>query len=53
MIQRPELSLVFPVFNEQENIGPVLDAALDLAPRLAADFEIVVVDDGSRDSPDG
>jgi glycosyltransferase involved in cell wall biosynthesis len=46
---RPELSLVFPVFDEEENIGRLLDEALELAPRLASDFEIVVVDDGSRD----
>ncbi|HTY17711.1 MAG TPA: glycosyltransferase family 2 protein [Myxococcota bacterium] len=45
----PRLSLVFPVFDEEENVGPLLEAALALAPRLAATFEIVVVDDGSRD----
>jgi len=47
---RPELSLVFPVFDEERNIGALLDEALVLAPRLARDFEIVVVDDGSRDA---
>ncbi len=46
---RPDLSLVFPVFDEERNIGPLLDASLRLAPRLARSFEIVVVDDGSRD----
>ncbi len=46
---RPTLSLVFPVFDEEGNIGEALDTALALAPALAADFEIVVVDDGSRD----
>ena len=46
---RPRLSLVFPVFDEERNIGVLLDGALELAPRLASDFEIVVVDDGSRD----
>jgi len=46
---RPELSLVFPVFDEEENIGRLLDEALELAPQLASEFEIVVVDDGSRD----
>ncbi len=49
---RPALSLVFPVFNELENVGRVIDSALELGPRLVApgeDFEIVVVDDGSRD----
>jgi glycosyltransferase involved in cell wall biosynthesis len=46
---RPALSLVFPVFDEERNLEALLDQALDLAPRLAPDFEIVVVDDGSRD----
>jgi glycosyltransferase involved in cell wall biosynthesis len=49
MTPRPQLSLVFPVFDEELNIGVLLDRALLLAPRLAASFEIVVVDDGSRD----
>ncbi len=47
--QRPRLSLVFPVFDEERNIGPLLESTLALAPRLAPSFEIVVVDDGSRD----
>lgn len=50
MSERPELSLVFPVFDEEANIGRLLRKALDLAPRLAPSFEIVVVDDGSRDA---
>ena len=45
----PRLSLVFPVFDEEDNVGPLLEAALALAPRLASPFEIIVVDDGSRD----
>jgi glycosyltransferase involved in cell wall biosynthesis len=47
---RPELSLVFPVFDEEASIGPLLDDALALAPQLASEFEIIVVDDGSRDT---
>ncbi len=47
--RRPDLSLVFPVFDEERNIGPLLDSALALGPRLDAEVEIVVVDDGSRD----
>jgi glycosyltransferase involved in cell wall biosynthesis len=46
----PELSLVFPVFDEEENVGPLLDAAVGLGRRLGRRFEIVVVDDGSRDA---
>jgi glycosyltransferase involved in cell wall biosynthesis len=45
----PGLSFVFPVFDEVHNIRPLLEESLALAPRLARDFEIIVVDDGSRD----
>jgi glycosyltransferase involved in cell wall biosynthesis len=43
------LSCVFPVFDEEENIGPLLDEALSTLGGFAESFEIVVVDDGSRD----
>ena len=46
---RPALSLVFPVFDEEQNIGQLLDESLRLAPLLTRDYGIVVVDDGSRD----
>ncbi len=46
---RPQLSLVFPAFDEAQNLGPLLDRALEIAAGLATDFEIIVVDDGSRD----
>lgn len=43
------MSLVFPMFDEEANVGTLLRSALALAPRLADDFELIVVDDGSRD----
>ena len=43
------LSCFFPAFNEEENIAAVLDEALATLPRFAADFEVIVVDDGSSD----
>ena len=46
---RARLSLVFPVCDEERNIGPLLESSRQLAPQLADSFEIVVVDDGSRD----
>ena len=45
---RPELSLVYPVFDEADNIAELLSESLRLAPKLSSDFEIIVVDDGSR-----
>ena len=49
----PMLSIVIPVFNEAENL-PTLHARLtDALNRLGVDYEIVLVDDGSKDqSPD-
>lgn len=44
----PELSVVVPVFNEQDNIPPLL-AEIAVALRGQVDFEIVYVDDASRD----
>jgi glycosyltransferase involved in cell wall biosynthesis len=46
----PVLSCVFPAYNEEENIGPLLDEALETLPGLSERFEVVVVDDGSADS---
>ena len=43
------LSLVLPAHNEQENIGPVVRRALEVLPHIVDTFEIIVVDDGSRD----
>lgn len=46
---RPRLSVVFPAFDEEHNIGSSIASALAVAPRLAERFEIIVVNDGSRD----
>jgi glycosyltransferase involved in cell wall biosynthesis len=46
---RPALSLVFPVFDEVANLGELIETAQQIAGRLTRDFEIVLVDDGSRD----
>ncbi len=43
------LSLVLPAHNEEANIGIVVEQALDVLPRFTDTFEIIVVDDGSRD----
>ncbi len=45
----PTLSLVFPAFNEAENLPALLESALSIGESLGLDFEIVIVDDGSED----
>jgi len=43
------LSLVCPAYQDEGNIGKVVERALGVLPALADEFEIVVVDDGSLD----
>lgn len=43
------LSFFFPAYNERENIRATVERALEVLPDLAEEFEIIVVDDGSRD----
>ncbi len=45
-----ELSYFFPAHNEEANLEPLVEEALATLPGLAQCFEIVVVDDGSRDA---
>ena len=44
------LSVVLPAHNEEANIEFVVRRCLEVLPRLVRDFEIVIVDDGSRDA---
>ena len=44
------LSYFFPAHNEEANLGGLVDEALEALPSLADAFEIVIVNDGSRDA---
>jgi dolichyl-phosphate beta-glucosyltransferase len=46
----PELSVVIPAYNEATRLGPSLEKALAYLERRDEPFEILVVDDGSRDA---
>jgi len=45
----PALTFFFPAYNEEENLEAVVGEAIETLPRFAERFEIVIVDDGSRD----
>jgi glycosyltransferase involved in cell wall biosynthesis len=49
MRARPSVSLVIPMFNEEENIEHAVDFAVDALERHAGDYEVIVVDDASQD----
>jgi glycosyltransferase involved in cell wall biosynthesis len=45
----PGLSVFLPSHNEEGNVERVVAGYLAELPRVAADYEVIVVDDGSRD----
>jgi hypothetical protein len=45
----PSLSVIFPAFNEEANIRAVVEDACRIIPKFAPVFEIIVVNDGSKD----
>jgi glycosyltransferase involved in cell wall biosynthesis len=44
------LSVIIPVFNEEKNIPILMDRLFEVLPGLGKRFEVIAVDDGSRDA---
>jgi len=47
---RPKLSIIVPFYNEEESIGPLYRAIVSAIDPLNITYEMVFVDDGSRDN---
>ncbi len=45
----PSLSASFPAHNEEDNVEAMIESLLAALPELAERFEIIAVDDGSKD----
>jgi glycosyltransferase involved in cell wall biosynthesis len=45
----PDVSVVIPFFNEEENVTPLLDELYGELKSLGRPFEVIAVDDGSSD----
>ncbi len=50
MSQKPTVSVVIPVFNEAQNLEELIARCLDACGQLGSSFEVILVDDGSRDN---
>ncbi len=48
-MEKKELSVIVPVFNEEDAIGNVIDSLARILQKNDISYEIVVVDDGSTD----
>jgi len=46
---RPDVSLVVPVYNERDNLAPLLDEIAGVLRPWGRPYEVVAVDDGSTD----
>lgn len=46
---RPDISLVIPVYNEAPNIDELVDRSFATLEKIGRSFEVVTVDDGSTD----
>lgn len=44
-----DLSIIIPTYDEEDNVEPLYQALMATLPSLGRSFEIVFVDDGSRD----
>jgi len=45
----PYLSVVIPVYNEEENVGPINAELMEVLQGLSKTFEVIYIDDGSKD----
>jgi glycosyltransferase involved in cell wall biosynthesis len=45
-----EMSVIFPAYNEEQNIRKTVNRSLEALRELFTTFEILIVDDGSRDA---
>ncbi|MGD9948586.1 MAG: glycosyltransferase [Desulfobulbus sp.] len=49
MNEAPDFSVVIPVYNEQGNLAELVDRCLSACRSTGRGFELILVDDGSRD----
>ena len=43
------ISVFFPAYNDEKSVPRMVETALDVLRRYASDYEVIVVNDGSRD----
>jgi len=49
MEKTSKISYIIPVYNEEENLPPLLDDLKEVAEKVAVPFEIIFIDDASTD----
>ena len=49
MDEKPTLSIVVPVYNEEENVRPLFEKIQTVCEAIGEAYEVLFIDDGSRD----
>jgi glycosyltransferase involved in cell wall biosynthesis len=49
MAELNSLSAFFPAFNEEANVGQMVNGFRAILPQVAEDYEIIIVNNGSKD----
>jgi glycosyltransferase involved in cell wall biosynthesis len=47
--ENSSISVFFPCYNEQDNVGRTVEKAMNVLKELQMDFEVIIVNDGSSD----
>ena len=50
MKETVSISVFFPCYNEQENVERTVTKAVSVLEKISADYEIIIVNDGSKDA---
>ena len=48
--KKPDISLFFPVYNDENTVRIVAHRSLELLEEVAERYEVIIVDDGSPDA---
>ena len=48
-VEQPEISVVIPCRNEEENAGPIAAAVIEQLDKVTSSYEIIFIDNGSTD----
>src|SRR5437879_2364240 len=46
---KPDITVTFPCYNEEANVGRMIESSLEVLSRIAGRYEVVVSNDGSSD----
>ena len=50
MNKKPSISIFFPCYNDQNTIGKLVIESFQILKKYSSEYEVIVIDDGSKDN---